>query len=84
LTDKQTGNPIHFDCVVAELSKHENLEEGDVLSYIGGGRFGIVHFNHSGRRGETGGFTVKKILEWEDKENRAEWRNLIADHYSIT
>ncbi|MDR2072055.1 MAG: hypothetical protein LBP60_01290 [Spirochaetaceae bacterium] len=84
LTDKKTGNPVHFDCVMAELMAQETPEKGDVLSYIGGGRFGIVHFNSSGEKKEHGAFTIKKILEWEDKENRAEWRAFIADHYSLT
>ncbi|GHV85464.1 hypothetical protein AGMMS50230_10720 [Spirochaetia bacterium] len=82
LTDRN-GEAVHFDCVMTELAEHETLEEGDTLSYIGGGRFGIVHFNNPGRV-ETKKFTIKKILEWENKENRAEWRGVIADHYSIT
>jgi hypothetical protein len=83
LTDRKTGEPVHFDCVISELAEHETLGDGDVISYIGGGRFGVVHFNNSGR-GETGAFTIKRIVEWEDKENRAEWRGVIADHYSVT
>jgi hypothetical protein len=83
LTDEKTGEPVHFDCVIAGLAEHETLGAGDAISYIGGGRFGVVHFNNPGR-GETGGFTIKKIVEWEDKENRAEWRGVIADHYSVT
>jgi hypothetical protein len=84
LTDKRTGEPIHFDCVIAELAEHEILETGDLISYIGGGRFGIVHFANPDSRREAGNFTIKKIIEWENKENRAEWRGVIADHYSIT
>ena len=81
LSDKN-GKAVHFDCVMAELGEHEKLEAGDVLSYIGGGRFGIVHFN-KGSGGEKC-FTIKKILEWENKEQRAQWRDAIADHYSVT
>jgi hypothetical protein len=83
LRDEKTGEPVHFDCVIAGLAEHETLGEGDAITYIGGGRFGVVHFNNPGR-GETGSFTIKKIVEWEDKENRAEWRGVIADHYSVT
>ena len=82
LSDRKTGEPVHFDCVMLELSKQEKLETGDSLSYIGGGRFGIVHFNDG--RGDTRNFSIKKILEWEDKEKRAEWRDAIADRYTIT
>jgi hypothetical protein len=30
------------------------------------------------------GFTIKKIIEWENKDHRAEWRSVICDHYSVT
>ena len=82
LTDRLTGKPVHFDCVMAELAKQETLEAGDTLSYIGGGRFGIICFNTG--KGESRNFSIKKIFEWEDKEKRAEWRGAISDHYSIT
>ena len=95
ITDKNSGAPIHFDCVLARLGESETLEAGDTISYIGGGRFGIVHFNqaqgHSAdnRHGrpsaqETRDFTIKKIFEWENKDDRAEWRRSIGDHFSIT
>jgi len=82
LTDKLIGKPVHFDCVIAELAKQETLEAGDDLSYIGGGRFGIIRF--SSGKGESRNLSIKKIFEWEDKEKRAEWRGTIADHYSVT
>ena len=82
LADKTSGDPVHFDCVLSELLEKETLEQGDTLSYIGGGRFGILQFNS--RKGELKYFTIKKIMEWEDKENRAKWRYAFADHYSLT
>jgi hypothetical protein len=81
LTDKASGAAVHFDCVIARLAENETLDRGDAVTYIGGGRFGVVHFNNPQ---DTRGFTVKKIVEWEDKENRADWRKSLADHYSIT
>ena len=81
-SERNSGEPVHFDCVMSELSEQEKPEIGDVLSYIGGGRFGIIHFNNG--KGDQKNFTIKKILEWEDKEKRAEWRDTIADHYSVT
>ena len=29
-------------------------------------------------------FKIKKIIEWENKEKRADWRSEICEHYSIT
>ncbi|MDR2020177.1 MAG: hypothetical protein LBQ14_05350 [Treponema sp.] len=81
LTDKNSGVPAHFDCVIAKIGEHESLEKGEAIAYIGGGRFGVVCFNHPQN---SPAFTIKKIFEWEDKDNRAEWRKTIADHYSIT
>ncbi|MDR2054134.1 MAG: hypothetical protein LBP80_12035 [Treponema sp.] len=81
LTDKASGNPAHFDCVLAKIADNEIREKGDAISYLGGGRFGIVHYAnpHNIKR-----FKIKKIIEWEDRENRADWRKAIADHFSVT
>jgi hypothetical protein len=81
LSDKNTGEAVHFDCAITRIGEGEILEKGDTVAYIGGGRFGIIRFNSPQ---DTQNFTIKKILEWEDKENRAEWRRLISDHYSLT
>ncbi|MDR1389055.1 MAG: hypothetical protein LBJ31_03670 [Treponema sp.] len=80
MTDKQTGETVHFDCVLKKLSETEYLESGETVSYIGGGRFGVVRINGD----RPGNFSIKKIIEWENRENRASWRGFIADHYSIT
>jgi len=139
IADKDSGYPVHFDCVTARIAFGERLEKGDSIAYIGGGRFGIVSFggpgtsarsspgamaadsqdrtlNENGTLSENGGrgfqgssqsgrsfqgsshiqmtgrstsppgrgFTIKKIIEWENKDKRAEWRSIISDHYSVT
>jgi hypothetical protein len=81
LSEKNSGEPAHFDCVITKIAEQESLEKGDQIAYIGGGRFGVIHFT-SPQDART--FKIKKILEWEDKENRAEWRRNIADHFSVT
>jgi hypothetical protein len=81
LQDKASGMPVHFDCVIERIAEGETLETGDAVTYIGGGRFGVVHFNNLP---DTRDFVIKKILEWEDKEHRADWRKTISDHYSMT
>ncbi|MDR2768282.1 MAG: hypothetical protein LBB82_08165 [Treponema sp.] len=80
MTDRRGGETVHFDCVIARLTESERLEPGETISYIGGGRFGVVHLGE----GRMGTFIIKRILEWEDREHRAPWRDFIADHYSIT
>ena len=91
IADRETGVPVHFDCVAARIAGRENLDKGEAITYIGGGRFGIVHFGGSGlytknSHDKTEGreFRIKKIIEWEKKDQRAEWRSVICDHYSIT
>jgi hypothetical protein len=87
MTDRETGAPVHFECVAAKISGEENPEKGDTVTYIGGGRFGIVRFGGSEARGrgEDGrSFTIKKIIEWENKDTRAEWRSEVSDHFSVT
>ena len=81
ICDPDTGKPVHFDCVVNRIIEREMLESGDTVSYIGGGRFGIIHFNNPP---DTRDFKIKKIFEWEKKENRSEWRVSISDYFSVT
>ncbi|MDR0721149.1 MAG: hypothetical protein LBF78_16070 [Treponema sp.] len=81
IADKDSGAPVHFDCIIARLSEQERLEQGESIAYIGGGRFGIIHYASTQNPRS---FTIKKIVEWENKDSRAEWRGNISDHYSIT
>jgi hypothetical protein len=93
ITDRATGQPAHFDCIAARIAEGETLESGDAVVYIGGGRFGVVHFpgmirdtlqgRGNGDGYDTRNFQIKKIVEWEDKENRALWRKNIEDHFSV-
>jgi hypothetical protein len=81
ITDKDTGLPVHFDCVLARIAETEKLEANDSICYIGGGRFGIIHYTNPP---ETKGFTIKKIFEWEAKDVVSEWRRPISEYFSIT
>ena len=81
IADRASGAPVHFDCVIARITEAEALESGDSITYIGGGRFGIVRFSDPG---DPQRFRIKKILEWENRENRPEWRGNVSDHYSLT
>ena len=81
ICDKETGKPVHFDCVIARITETETLEPNDGICYIGGGRFGIVHYNNLP---DTRNFTIKKIFEWESKESNFEWRSSISEYFSIT
>ena len=87
IADKDTGAPIHFECVTSRIAIGEKLEKGESIVYIGGGRFGVVCFDSprdSHSKAEARDFKIKKVIEWENKDTRAEWRSVICDHYSVT
>ena len=81
IADKDTGIPVHFDCVLARITEMETLEINDSVCYIGGGRFGVVHYNNPP---DVRDFTIKRIYEWEVKDNSAEWRRPISEYFSLT
>lgn len=81
ISDKDTGLPVHFDCVLARIAEMEQPDSTDSICYIGGGRFGVIHYNNPP---DTRDFTIKKILEWEPKDFISEWRRPISEYFSIT
>jgi hypothetical protein len=78
IADRISGEIAHFDCVKAKIESNEVLGQDETVSYIGGGRFGVLG------KSENSYFTIKKIIEWESTETRAEWRNKLADRFSTT
>ena len=81
ICEPDSGKPVHFDCVINRIAEREILDSGDTVSYIGGGRFGVIHYNNPP---DTRDFRIKKVFEWERKENHCEWRIAISDHFSAT
>jgi len=80
INDKASGQAAHFDCVRAKISKAEVLKEDETISYIGGGRFGVLDTNPNNKRY----LKIKKVIEWEAPGSRDGWRDDIADHFSLT
>lgn len=79
ITDKATGKPMHFDCALETVQSQEHLENGDKVIYIGQGRFGVVNFPNVH---DTKHFTIRKIIDWEDKEKHSSWRDEMSDLFS--
>ncbi len=79
INDKTLKTQVHFDCALESVSKNEKLEQNDKIAYIGQGRFGIIHYDnpHDFKH-----FSIKKIIETEDKGNTSDWRTEMADLYS--
>lgn len=79
MSDKASGNPIHFECALSEVEKKEQLGPNEKIAYIGQGRFGILAYENIRDQRH---FTIKKIIEWDDKEKPLEWRNELSDVFS--
>lgn len=79
LADKKSGEPAHFDCVMNEVSKGETLSENEKIAYIGQGRFGILYYENPRDQRH---FTIKKIIEWEERDSKPAWRDEISGLYS--
>lgn len=79
LTDKATNTPMHFECAINEVSKSEKLGENEKIAYIGQGRFGVLYYENPRDQRH---FTIKKIIEWEDRDTKSEWRGELSELYS--
>ena len=79
LCDKKSGQPIHFECALQEVEAGETLGEKEKIAYIGQGRFGVLYFENPRDQRK---FTIKKIIEWEDREKTSEWRDELSGLYS--
>ena len=79
LADKNTGEPVHFDCVIAQIEAQETLGEKEKITYIGQGRFAVVTFPNPN---DTKNFSIVRVIEWEQREKKYDWRQEIAGLYS--
>ncbi|MCM1321893.1 MAG: hypothetical protein NC041_09365 [Bacteroides sp.] len=79
LAEKESGEPIHFDCVLEFLKQQEPLKTNEKLIYIGQGRFAVAYFEnpHDLRH-----FSIRKIIEWEERDKKYDWRSEISSRYS--
>ncbi len=79
LAHKETGEPVHFDCVLEMLQAQEKLMPGQKVTYIGQGRFAVVYFPNVH---DTRNFTIERIIEWEKRDAKFPWRDEMAGLYS--
>ena len=56
------GGYAHFDCVLLRIRDTEQLHEDSLISYIGGGSFGIIE------KGEDGMSHIVKRIQYETPE----------------
>ena len=58
----------------------KQLHEDEALSYIGQGRFAVLKYASMVTMKD---FSIVRVIEWEDKNSRAEWRGTIANRFSL-
>ena len=46
ILNKNSKNPVHFDCVLSRLAQTEKIGPNDRITYIGNGNFAILHFEN--------------------------------------
>lgn len=77
--DKNSEAPIHFECAMEEVSKNEKLNQNEKIAYIGQGRFGVLYYENPRDQKH---FKIKKIIEWEEREQKSPWRDELSELYS--
>lgn len=78
LSDRQTGAPVHFDCALKKVGESENLASDEKITYIGQGRFGVVHYPDPRNVKQ---FEIRRIIEWEARDSHFDWRQKITDTF---
>lgn len=81
LSDKNTGEPVHFDCAWNQACKDITLKENEKFTYIGQGRFAVLYFPDIR---DTRHFKIQKIVEWERSDSVPQWRTEISNLFSQT
>lgn len=79
LADKESGDAVHFDCVISFLQGAENLGPNEKIVYIGHGRFAVMLFENPS---DLKKFKIVRTIDWENRDTQAEWRTDIAGRFS--
>jgi hypothetical protein len=77
----EESEPAHFDCVVTELAKDEELQPDEKIVYLGRGCFGIVQFRNPSSQSR---IFVRKRIQLEDMEKRPQWRKSLTHKGDLT
>ncbi|MDR3312608.1 MAG: hypothetical protein LBS64_05700 [Spirochaetaceae bacterium] len=78
-TDRNSGEPIHFECAMEILQQEERCREGEKIIYIGQGKFALVYFENPE---DPRHFSIRREITWERSEQRIPWRTEIAGLFS--
>lgn len=76
LGDRDTGEPVHFDCALERVAVAESLLPGEKIVYLGAGCFAVVGF----KNGNDGAFVVKRRIRWEKEGEKQTWRRDLSSY----
>lgn len=65
------GEYIHFDCMLSSIKEKEVLAEGQSISYLGSGAFGVCQKNEDGK------YAIVKRIEVESKDDSLRMKNYV-------
>jgi len=72
ITERTSGNPAHFDCVMKKIAEEEEVQEDEKICYLGNGSFGIIQKRNSKQMN----FFIRKRIQYEEKDSATSqtWR----------
>jgi hypothetical protein len=75
ITEKESGLPAHFDCIITRLIEQEKPGPTERVIYLGAGSFALIDVGPNPNMTK---FTIKKRIQYEEKDKKSEWRKPLA------
>jgi len=79
LADRESGQPVHFDCALAKASEGERLDPNEKIVYIGRGAFAVIEYKDKSQTT----FTIERRISWEKEGEKLEWRKLMQQRMGL-
>lgn len=77
MASPETGEPLHFDCVIQSIAEAENLGAREKICYLGQGTFGIIKFKSGSSSRD---FVIRKRIPFEKRDVVVEWRKHMREN----
>jgi hypothetical protein len=75
IAERESGLPAHFDCIITRLIEQEKPAPTERVIYLGAGAFALIEVGPTPNMTK---FTIKKRIQYEDKEKKLEWRKALS------
>ena len=77
MASPDSGEPIHFDCVIQSIAEKEELGPREKICYLGQGTFGIIQLKSESSNRD---FTIRKRIPFEKRDAVIEWRKQMREN----